>query len=233
MKNFNSYKDTNVQKIISIVGCGWVGQALKEELKSYKTHCLTRNIEENEKLNKYSCDTLVIAIPPKENYLEVIIQTVEKIDTSTQVIFLSSTSFYAGKELVVKGEILIKELHQNVLTLRLSGLMGYDRIAGKYTAGKIKMHDTLVNYVHRDDVVEIIKLCIERDVKTKTFDVTAPLHPKLSEVYSQNAKAFGWEDTYFESDEVLGRVISSEKLEKYLEYEFLKPHPLEFWLGSI
>lgn len=218
-----------MQKTISILGCGWVGQALKEELKSYKVHCLSRNIEENYKLDKYSCDTFVIAIPPRENYLEVLMQSIEQIETSTQVIFLSSTSFYAGKELVVQGEVLIQKLHKNVLILRLSGLMGYNRIAGKYTAGKTKTHDALVNYVHRDDVMKIIELCIERKVVAEVFDVTAPLHPKQSEVYTQNAKAFAWEDTYFESDEVLGRVVSSEKLEKYLDYRFLKPNPLEFW----
>ena len=218
-----------MKKTISILGCGWVGQALKEELKSYKVHCLSRNLEENQKLNKYTCNTLVIAIPPRENYLEVLTQTIDNIESSRQVIFLSSTSFYTGKELVVKAEALMQTLHKNVLILRLSGLMGYDRIAGKYTAGKTKAHDALVNYVHRDDVVKIIELCIEREVVAETFDVTAPLHPKQSEVYARNAKAFGWENTYFESDEVLGRVISSEKLEKYLDYRFLKPNPLEFW----
>ena len=219
-----------MKKTISILGCGWVGQALKESLQSDDiVHCLLRNIEENEQANKYVCNTLVIAIPPRENYLEVLTQTIEKIDPSTQVIFLSSTSFYSGKALVVQGEELIKKLHEKVLILRLSGLMGYDRIAGKYTAGKTKEHDALLNYVHRDDVVKIIGLCIEGDVRFETFDVTAPQHPKLSVVYAQNAKAFSWEDTYFESDEVLGRVISSEKLVAYLGYEFLKPDPLEFW----
>jgi len=218
-----------MKKTISILGCGWVGQALKEELKSHTLHCLTRDMEENKRLNKYICDTLVIAIPPRENYREVLTQTMEEIETSTQVIFLSSISFYTGKELVVKGTSLMQKLHKNVLILHLSGLMGYDRIAGKYTVGKTKSHDTLVNYVHRDDVVKIIKLCIEREIKAETFDVTAPLHPKQSEVYAQNAKKFAWEDTYFESDEVLGQVISSDKLVEYMEYNFLKPNPLEFW----
>ena len=219
-----------MKKIISILGCGWVGQVLAGKLKiECMVHCLSRDIEANEKEKFYACDVLVIAIPPRENYLEVLTQTIEKIETSTQVIFLSSTSFYAGKELVVQGEELMRELHSDVLILRLSGLMGYNRIAGKYTAGKTKSHDALVNYVHRDDVVKIIELCIDREVKAETFDVTAPKHPKLSIVYAQNAKRFGWEDTYFESDEVLGRVISSEKLVKYLDYEFLKPDPLEFW----
>ncbi|CAA6825178.1 MAG: Unknown protein [uncultured Sulfurovum sp.] len=219
-----------MKKIITILGCGWVGQALKETLQStYSVHCLSRNIKENEALNKYNCDTLIIAIPPRENYLEVLKQTIEKIELSTQVIFLSSTSFYDKKERVVQGEILIKELHVKVLILRLSGLMGYNRIAGKYTAGKTKPHDALVNYVHRDDVINIIKLSIERQIEENIFNVTTPFHPKQSEIYTQNAKHFGWENTYFESDEVLGKCVSSDKLVAYFNYKFLKPDPLKFW----
>ena len=219
-----------MQKIVSILGCGWVGEALKEALKPiYKIHCLSRNMQENKKANKYACNTLVIAIPPRENYLEVLRQTIQEITPTTQVIFLSSTSFYDGKELVVQGETLIKNLHSNVLILRLSGLMGYKRIAGRYSAGQTKPHDARVNYVHRDDVVAIIKLCIEREETSNIFDVTAPNHPKQSEVFSQNAKKFGWENTYFESDEVLGKLVSSEKLIAHFNYQFLYPNPLEFW----
>ena len=219
-----------MKKIISILGCGWVGEALKKELESSDTvHCLSRDMTENKEQNKYACHTLVIAIPPRENYLEVLTLTMNEIELSTQVIFLSSTSFYDNKEMVVKGEELIKALDEEVLILRLSGLMGYNRIAGKYTAGKTKPHDATVNYVHRDDVLQIIKLCIEKELVNNTFNVTAPLHPKQSEIYTKNAKVFGWENTYFESDEVLGKVVSPEKLVNYLAYEFLKPNPLEFW----
>ena len=76
-----------MKKIISILGCGWIGKALKEELEDYKVHCLRRDMEENQKLNKYSCDVMVIAIPPRENYLEVLTQSIEQIEISTQVIF--------------------------------------------------------------------------------------------------------------------------------------------------
>ncbi|CAA6803381.1 MAG: Unknown protein [uncultured Sulfurovum sp.] len=219
-----------MKKIISILGCGWVGEALKEALESsYTVQCLSRNMITNKEQDKYTCDTLVIAIPPRENYLEVLTLTMEQIEASTQVIFLSSTSFYDGREMVVKGEAVIKTLDNNVLILRLSGLMGYKRIAGKYTAGKTKAHDARVNYVHRDDVVQIIRLCIEKEVVNNIFNVTAPLHPKQSEIYTKNAKVFGWENTYFESMEVLGKVVSSKKLVNYFGYEFLKPNPLEFY----
>ena len=107
--------------------------------------------------------------------------------------------------------------------------MGYERIAGKYTAGKTKAHDAPVNYIHRDDVVAVIKLCIEHNIRAEVFNVVAPLYPKQSEVYTLNAEAFGWEETYFESDEVKGKMVSSEKLVDYFNYQFLEEHPLKFW----
>lgn len=211
---------------VSILGCGWVGKALQKKLSNtYQIYCLSRDIKANEDANMYDCDTLVIAIPPRDNYIEVLSKTLEKIDKSTQIILLSSTSFYKGKELVIKAE----ELLENHLILRLGGLMGYDRIAGKYTSGKIKEHDSFVNYIHRDDVVNIIKRCIELELTKEVFDVVSPLHPSQSEIYNQNTKRFGWEETHFNSSEVLGEVISSEKLINNLDYKFLKPNPMEFW----
>ena len=104
----------------------------------------SRDITKNIEANRYSCDTLVIAMPPRKNYLEVLTLTMKDIEGSTQIIFLSSTSFYDGREMVVKGGELIQTLNENVLILQLSGLMGYNRIAGKYTAGKTKPHDARV-----------------------------------------------------------------------------------------
>lgn len=223
-----------MNKTVSILGCGWVGKALKEELDpDYHVNCLSRNISENLQKGYYTCDTFLIAIPPRENYLEVLTETLKHINQKTQLIFLSSTSFYDGKEMVVKGEELIKHLDEKMLILRLSGLMGYNRIAGKYTAGKTKAHDARVNYVHRDDVVAIIKLCIEQGVRSETFDVTAPNHPKQSEIYTKNAAQFGWENTYFDSVEVKGKFVSSEKLMGYFNYEFLYPDPLSFWSQGV
>ncbi|HHD81719.1 MAG TPA: hypothetical protein ENK94_00835 [Campylobacterales bacterium] len=219
-----------MKKIVSILGCGWVGKALKEQLEpQYYVYCLGRDIDENFKNGYYECDTFIIAIPPRENYLQLLTETLQKVGQKCQVIFLSSTSFYDGKALVVEGEKLVQELHQKVLILRLSGLMGYDRVAGKYAIGKTLAHDKYVNYVHRDDVVKIIELCITENVKQEIFDVTAPKHPKQSEVYKKNAERFGWEATYFASNEVRGKLVSSEKLLEHFKYEFLYPNPLEFW----
>jgi nucleoside-diphosphate-sugar epimerase len=196
----------------------------------------------------YNVDVMLIAIPPHAEYLETLTKLLSFLASSTQFILLSSTSVYSQKEgrvreedtlninkptLMLQAERLLASLRPDMVILRLGGLMGYERIAGKYTAGKTKAHDAPVNYIHRDDVVAIVKLCIERDIRAEVFNVVAPLHPKQSEVYALNAKQFGWENTYFESDEFLGKVVSSEKLVAYFNYQFLKENPLDFWKGSL
>ena len=251
-------------KRVSIFGCGWVGKALLEELRhDYEVHCSVENQSSYDALEGekrfllsadnlyekifYDVDVLVIAIPPRGEYLETLTQLLSFLPSNRQLILLSSTSVYTQTKgvvieydtqeieeptLMLQAERLVASLRSDVVILRLGGLMGYDRVAGKYTAGKTKAHDVPVNYIHRDDVVSVIKLCIEHDIRAEVFNVVAPLHPKQSEIYALNAKAFGWENTYFESDELRAKVVSSEKLVAYFNYQFVEANPLKFWKGS-
>ena len=220
----------NKSKIISILGCGWVGEALFKSLKSQHTvYCLTKDIQSNDKANNYHCDVLVIAIPPRENYLEVLRETLLKVDASTQVILLSSISFYDGKPLVVEAEALLTQLHEETVILRLGGLMGYDRIAGKYTAGKVLTADCRTNYVHRDDVIGIIKGLIEQEVIGEVFDVIAPIQSTKKKIFSQNAKTFGFKDTEFLNGDAFGKELFPTKICEYLGYSFKKEDVHTFW----
>jgi len=248
-------------KKVSILGCGWVGKALFQTLKhEYEVNCSVKTQASYDALkgknrfllsvdnfyheNFYNVDVMVIAIPPRGEYLETLTKLLSFLPSTTELILLSSTSVYSQKEgivreedtlkiiqptLMLQAERLVASLRSDVVILRLGGLMGYERIAGKYTAGKMKAHDAPVNYIHRDDVVAVIKLCIESDTRAEVFNVVAPLHPKQSEVYALNAKQFGWENTYFDFDELRGKVVSSEKLIAYFNYQFLKANPLHFW----
>jgi predicted DCC family thiol-disulfide oxidoreductase YuxK/nucleoside-diphosphate-sugar epimerase len=248
-------------KKVSIFGCGWVGKALLQELKAtHRVNCsVQREVSfnalkaENKFLlstnslfdeNFYDADTMVIAIPPRGEYLQTLTTILSYVSSSTQLILLSSTSVYTQTKGVVKEEAtqniqeptlmlqaerLVRTIRDDVVVLRLGGLMGYDRVAGKYTAGKTKAYDALVNYIYRDDVVAVIKLCMEHNTRAEVFNVVAPLHPKQSEVYAQNAEDFGWEESCFDSHEVRGKVVSSEKLVAYFDYLFLEKNPMEFW----
>ena len=214
-------------KKVAILGCGWVGVTLAEAINAnkYETICLSRNIEEND----YTCDTLVIAIPPRENYLDVLTYTLAKINPNTQVILLSSISFYDGKPLVIEAEALVQSMHAESVILRLGGLMGYDRVAGKYTAGKVLTSDSRTNYVHRDDVVNILINIIKNNIRDEVFDVVAPIQSTKKEIFAQNAKIFGFKETEFLSGDEVGKVLAPTKLCEMLGYVFVKEDVRRFW----
>ena len=218
----------NYRKKVSILGCGWIGSALKVSLP-FDVHCLSRDSRTNSEAQMYNCDVLIIAIPPRDNYLEVLEQTLSLISVQTQVILLSSISFYDGKALVVEAETLLQALAEDVVILRLGGLMGYDRIAGKYTAGKVLTSDSRTNYVHRDDVVSIIESMIKQEVREEVFDVVAPKQSTKKAIFAKNAKAFGFKETAFLGGDEVGKELSSTKLCEMLGYVFKKPDVRTFW----
>ena len=172
---------------------------------------------------------MVIALPPKEEYIAVLERTFENIDESVQVIFLSSISFYNEKNLVVEAEKRVQELHSWIVILRLGGLMGYDRVAGKYTVGKTLAYDSKTNYVHRDDVVAIIKKLIEKKVQHNIFDIVAPLQTTKRKIFLQNAQQFDFEKTAFLPHFKNTKAISSNKVCKVLNYTFIKKSVINFW----
>jgi len=217
---------------------------VKASVQSEKSYA---NLEMKEKymLNKenaffeasfYETDSLIISLPPREGYLENLQQIVKQVQSGTQLILLSSTSVYSqtsgtvveddtqniqAANLMLQGERLVQKLFPSVLVLRLGGLMGYDRIAGKYTAGKVVAFDAPVNYVHRDDVVNVMVLSIEKNIKSNVFNVTAPMSETKKEIYDYNAKKYGFEKTNFKTDEVKGKKVSSTKLVEEIAYNFL------------
>ena len=120
----------------------------------------------------YDCDVLIIAIAPSAEYQDVIEDAFFSISLNealnTQVVLLSSTSFYEDNKIIIEAEELSKLKDENTVILRLGGLMGYDRIAGKDTGGQT-IEDGPTNYVHRDDVVGVIDSIIEQDIRNKIF----------------------------------------------------------------
>jgi len=215
-------------KKVSILGCGWVGKALQVSLP-HDVHCLSRDSVANSEAQRYKCDVLIIAIPPRDNYLEVLEEILMCIEKNTQIILLSSISFYDGKALVVEAETLLQSLDESVTILRLGGLMGYDRIAGKYTAGRVLTADSRTNYVHRDDVVGIIECIISQDVRGEVFDVVAPIQSTQKTIFTHNAKKFGFEETEFLGGDERGKDLSPTKLCEVLGYVFKKPDVMTFW----
>jgi nucleoside-diphosphate-sugar epimerase len=200
---------------------------------------------------------LIICFPPKlrnngnEFYLSQINSLAENLNRfkASKIIFTSSTSVYQNlnktmtEEDVDKNHVLFKAeellahaIHENekkLNILRLSGLMGYDRIPCKYFAGKkgLETGENPVNYIHRDDVIGIITKLIEKDIWNETLNLTAPFHPKRKDVMLKCSKITGFEEPEFiltKSGKHEFKEIDGSKLDTVLAYDFLFPNPSEF-----
>ena len=203
-------------------------------------------------------DTLVINVPPKAGkfgddfHPKQIQHLVEAIDASAvkHVIYVSSTSVYpelnrvlvendvirpeeSAAPALVQAEQLVLALapKKTVTVLRCGGLMGYDRIPGKYIAGKtVNSGDVPVNYLHQDDAVGILLTLIQRPT-TGVFNAVAPEHPLRRDIYQKSCADFGYERPAFEQPEqpVPYKVVSVEKLLQATQYAFRYPDPLQFF----
>ena len=210
------------KELVCIVGCGWVGKALATELESsFYIECIDRDYK-SKKQSLQSCISLVISIPARGNYLDSLKSLLKLVGKDVQIIFYSSISFYKNRELVIDGEKLVKSLAPNTTILRLGGLMGYDRVAGKYTAGKT-IKDLLSNYIHRDDVVAITKLIIEQKIENRTLDLVAPKQALKSKIFANNSKKYDFGTTKFIGFE------ETIALSLDLNYKFKKESVLDFW----
>lgn len=208
---------------------------------------------ENNRISQFfDSGILIICIPPRvgkygeDFHVQQIQSLIVKLSTSSikSIIYTSSTSVYSelNREMtendevnenhaLIKVENLLKTLPQNVTILRCGGLMGGERIPAKYFAGKtINTGKIPVNYVHQDDVIQIITMILEKGFWNQTFNVASPEHPMREEVYLKNCADLGFEKPIFEepNEQIAYKIISPQKLILQTDYEFKYGNPLEF-----
>jgi len=203
----------------------------------------------------HDIDALLINIPPATGRQGVNfhLKCIEKISgfipSTTKIIYVSATSVYPkndrpidenvpvdgnadrAKALWQVEEFLLKLSHK-VHILRLGGLLGYNRIPGRYFAGKtVDTPDEKVNYIHRDDAISIINGLLKIPASGEIFNGVAPKHPTKKEVYTGNAEKFGFESPVFESkdNQLTKRFIRSDQIVQKLGYSFIYPDPNTFY----
>ena len=209
-------------------------------------------------------DYLVVDIPPRQSrqgedfhpqQIRYLVSLLEK-STVKNIIYISSTSVYpalnravtendvlhpeeSAAPALVRAEQQIASLRpgRQVTILRCAGLMGYDRIPGKYVKGQknLTTAEVPVNYVHRDDVIRlIVRILEEKKVPNETYNVVAPAHPTRREVYEASCVQFGWEKpTFREADQAENhKVVLADKVQAHYGFSFLYPDPLHFYYQS-
>jgi nucleoside-diphosphate-sugar epimerase len=195
--------------------------------------------------NLLDADYLFINFPPSKfnNYLLFLnkIYSHSKIQNIKKIIFISSTSIYPNTQCNFDESYNIKnstskivfEVEKQILDktdviFRCAGLMGYDRVAGKYFAGKsLDCEDSKVNYVHKDDVIEAVKFIVTNDLNG-IFNLCSKEHPNKKDVYTKNAEKFGFTKPIFENKkEYEKRLVNGLKIEE-VGFRYKYPNPLEY-----
>nr|WP_293834035.1 SDR family oxidoreductase [uncultured Arsenicibacter sp.] len=203
-------------------------------------------------------DILIVDIPPRAGkfgddfHPEQIRRLAQAVRRSTvnQVLYISSTSVYpelnrevteadvvlpaesAAPALVTAEQTWLDQSGDRMVTvLRCGGLMGYERIPGKYVAGKtVTTGDVPVNYIHRDDAAGIIAALLRKQL-TGTYNVVAPLHPTRREVYEQSCRDLHFAMPVFAepTENAPFKVVSNQKLTNKLLYTYKYANPLNFF----
>ncbi len=206
----------------------------------------------------FDSEVLIINIPPRRRRPDVetrhFTEIKNIIDTAIRgnvkkVIFCSSTGVYPDLNQIVTEETpcdpstgsakallkienyLKSKTSLQSTILRFSGLVGGDRKAGRFLAGKkeVANGDAPVNLVHRKDCIQIIYEILKQEAWNDVFNVCADKHPLRKDFYIQQAIKLDLKPPSFKTDEKgLFKIVSNEKLKRQLAYNFTFPDPSDF-----
>jgi len=201
------------------------------------------------------CDLLIINISPQRpskggmsahnEHMDYLVEKMRQWQGNPQVIYVSSTSVYRNnngevtetsplnspeEDVIVYAEQLLQR-EFGAAILRCGGLMGQDRIPGKYFIGcTVDTGDIPVNFIHQADVIGLLLAMIRKGITGKIYNAVAPLHPTRREIYLANAVKFGWQPPTFREpvQPIPFKIVNSDKAISELGYRFLFPDPMQF-----
>lgn len=205
----------------------------------------------------FDCEVLIITIPPARgpqgedtSYPRKIasIRSLAEKAGVPKIIFISATSVYpdlnqvaretdplsvgqSGHPTLLKAESVLWEKKPYALTvIRLGGLLGVNRIPGKWFSNKSGVvGHAPVNYIHREDAIRLVDWVVSRQLWDETYNGVSPLHPWRREVYDHNAALLGFAPplTYESPPKSPWKEVSSEKLVS-TGFSFKYEDPLTF-----
>ncbi len=197
----------------------------------------------------WQANTFIIAIPLGVRkygpvyHVNQIANLLKKLPSEVHLVYISSTSVYpslsgkydeayilteqnTGNQTLYNAERLVLERGHSAI-LRCGGLMGENRVSGRYFAGKqVSGAQQPVNYIHQKDAAALIE-CIVKSCITGIYNLVAPEHPTRKEVYKINSRIFDFEMPTF-SDDGIERIIDGHSIAERLSYEFRYPDPRYF-----
>lgn len=192
--------------------------------------------EKNIQLEFLDAGILIIAITSKEvTGFKNLISSIEKTNID-KIIFISSTSAYPSlnKEMTEEDETVdsplveIENLFRNnhnfqTTIIRFAGLFGGNRHPGNWFANKKVPHPKgYVNMIHQEDCIAVIQQIIAQNVFGEVFNACANHHPTRADFYTNARTSLEKPAPEFDYSKPLEyKIISSKKLQKVLNYQFI------------
>lgn len=199
----------------------------------------------------FDTDVIVLNIPPSRRRPDVeswypaqiqAIVTAAQQNGAGKILFISSTSVYgdvnvevdentipqpdtASARAVLQAENIVKNYfpRESSSILRMSGLIGGERKAGRFFAGKkdIPEGNAPVNLVHLDDCIGVIEALMEQEAWGKLYNVCADDHPRKADYYTAQAIQEGFEPPVFLTDDAPRfKVVRNDLVRQELGYVF-------------
>jgi nucleoside-diphosphate-sugar epimerase len=260
---------------ISILGCGWYGKALATVLiddgyhvkgsatSTEKLETLAelgiepflvnfKANEENYEFEFFTCDVLIISIPPRTrhgeggDYLPKIQRIIDAAmrHNVQKIIYISSTAVYgescdkvteadvpvpdskSGVRLVQAEELFNGQPAFKTSIIRFGGLVGPGRHPGRFFAGKkdIPNGQAPVNLIHLDDCVGITQAVISQNKFGLIINGVAPHHPAKMNFYGKATAQAALDAPQFIDELSAWKVIDSAVLPMELNYRFRIPN---------
>jgi nucleoside-diphosphate-sugar epimerase len=181
-------------------------------------------------------DIIVFNLPPSnvDDYPRVLEEIAANAPEKCRIIFTSSTGVYINNEgtinegsnldlehPVTQAEKALENSGKNFIILRLAGLIGGERHPIKHLSGKtVENGSQVVNLVNRNDVIRAIIHLIKSEKTNVIFNVCYPEHPSRAAYYTRSAISRDLAPPTFLKSVGTGKIVSSEKLEKELNFTF-------------
>lgn len=125
---------------------------------------------------------------------------------------------------ILRAENTVLEQYPQTTVLRFGGLMGDERSLQNIFKNRAPENpEKKANYIHYEDILNIVDLLLTSDRSGEIYNVVAPEHPSIAEILSREN-----EDGFLQFDGKKHRIISSEHLVQNLNYTFIHPNPKYF-----
>jgi nucleoside-diphosphate-sugar epimerase len=208
----------------------------------------------------FKSETLFVNIPPSrrrpdvETWYPQQVQAIleqAKAKGVKNLLFIGSTSVYgdvneavdensallpdtASARSLVAAEALVKQTYVAAgqgSILRMSGLVGGERKAGRFFAGRkdVPEGNAPINLVHLDDCLGVIEQVLSGEHWGQVYNVCADEHPPKAQFYTRQALQQGFEaPTFLDDPTPRFKIVKNDKIKRDLGYQFQHPDPLYF-----